>query len=149
MKNKVLILILFSLSLSPAFSNINEPENGLFENEKQVGKTDVTLNASANLTNGITYFELSVLNESKEGFYALKREYTDGRFVSVQFSKINTNTDNSPVIYHFKDEKISQEDFTYVLLRIVPESREFEVIKRWDYCYDKNEICPMDDLAAK
>ena len=149
MKNKVLILVFFSLSLSPVFSNINEPDNQLTENEKQVVKTNVILNATAILTNGITYFELCVLNDSKEGFYALKREYSDNRFISVQFSKINKNTDNSPVIYRFEDQKIPEEDFTYVLLRIVPESREFEVIKRWDYCYDKNEICPIDDLAVK
>jgi len=51
MKNKVLILILFSLSLSPVFSNINEPENTLFENQNQVVKTDVILYTSAKMTN--------------------------------------------------------------------------------------------------
>ena len=75
--------------------------------------------------------------------------YSDGRFVSVHFVKIQTNTINLPVIYRFEDQKVPEEDFIYVLLRIVPESREFEILKRWEYCYAKNEICPMEYLAIK
>ena len=149
MKSLALLLVLFSFNNSSVFSNINEADNPLSEKEKKVVKTDVILNTSGILTNGITYFELSVLNDSKEGFYALKREYSDGRFVSVQFTKINTNTNNLPVIYRFEDKKVPEEDVTYILLRIVPESREFEVIQKWEYCYDKNEICPIDYLAIK
>ena len=147
MKNTALIVLIVFVA-SSAFSNRNNTDDPLIKNGAPAAKSEALLNTSVVIANGIAFFELSVLNEATGGVYALKREFSDGRFVSVQLRKINTNTYNLPVVYTFEDRNVPKEDFTYVLLRIVPETRKFKVIQRWAYCCDRNEICPMDHLAT-
>lgn len=149
MKSLAFLLILIVFNISLVISSPLQVDNPLREKQERIIKTDVILNVSGIVTDGVAIFELSVLNDSKAGFYALKREFSDGRFESVELSKIIVNSNKLPVDYHFEDQNVPKEDFTYVLLRIVPKTREFEVLKRWEYCHAKEEICPADYLVLK
>ena len=87
-----------------------------------------------------------MLNESKDGFYSMVKEHANGEFESVDVRQMVANTINSPLLYSFSDEAISDMDVTYVLYRISDETIE---VQRWKYCVNEKQLCPDSMLASK
>ena len=106
-------------------------------------KRDSMVGLSYKMVNNVVYFKLKMLNESKDGFYSMVREFSDGSFESVDVRQTNANTVNVPILYCFIDKKVPSVDFTYVLRRI---SNEITEVSRWDYCSVKKQVCPVEPL---
>ncbi|MFT6243740.1 MAG: hypothetical protein ACJA0U_002195 [Salibacteraceae bacterium] len=141
MKNTIIILALLFIN-SPALfagSSSVDPSNSF--GDTGTIKRDSMVDISYKMINNKVYFKLTMINESKDGFYSMVREFGDGRFESVDIRKINANMISIPLLYCFVDEEIPSEDFKYVLRRISDEVTE---VSRWDYCSTNYEICPVE-----
>lgn len=143
MKNSILILAFLFVSLPALFaaSNLTDPVNDL-GNPNSV-KRDSMVGLSCQMVNNVVYFKLKMFNESKDGFYSMVREFSDGSFESVDIRQMNANTINLPILYCFVDREIPSVDFTYVLRRM---SDEITEVSRWDYCSTNKEICPVESI---
>lgn len=112
-------------------------------------KTIVSATASCN--NDEVYFQLELLDESDGVYFALKRQYSDGRFETVKYVRSNVIQPVAiglPTFQTLEDTDIPNEDFTYVLMRIVPADRTFSVIQKWQYCSDTHELCSEELFAS-
>ena len=79
------------------------------------------------------------MNESRDGYYSMVREFKNGTFESVDIRQMVANEINQPILYCFVDKEVPGVDFTYVLIRISDSTQE---VKRWNYCAETGVICP-------
>ncbi|MFT6503199.1 MAG: hypothetical protein ACJASQ_003332 [Crocinitomicaceae bacterium] len=146
MKNTIIILVLLFIN-SPALfagSSSVDPSN-TFGNPGTIAR-DSLVDISYKMINNKVYFKLTMINESKDGFYSMVREFGDGRVESVDIRQMNANMINVPLLYCFVDEEIPSVDFTYVLRRISDEVTE---VSRWNYCSTNDEICPVESIFGQ
>lgn len=108
-------------------------------------KRDVQVSLTGKYIQDMVYFNLRMLNESKDGFYSMVKEYANGEFVSVDVRQMIANTINSPLLYSFSDEEVPLEDVTYILYRISDNTVE---VDRWVYCAHEKKLCDADPLVA-
>lgn len=149
MKNTITYIAIFLASTTYAMANNDQtPTNG---NGAPVVENKTIVRATGECLNNKVHFELELMNESDEVYFALKREYADGRFETAKYVKVNNITpqvEDLPTFQNIEDENVPSEDFSYVLMRINPITRKFTVIQRWDYCSDTHELCTEEILAA-
>ncbi|MBL4862274.1 MAG: hypothetical protein JKY09_04550 [Crocinitomicaceae bacterium] len=146
MKKTSSFFALLILSTSLAFSGITGVDP--VTNDGTPIERNILVSSSETYQDNAIHIELTMLNELEEGVYALKREFEDGRFETVQLNKIIPNAGNIPVVHNFEDKAVPNEDFTYLLIRIYPQTKKFEVVKRWSYYSDRKEIWTEGVLAS-
>jgi hypothetical protein len=139
MKFVFFTLVLFTLGTAQASTEIFY--NILTEQVPPVAEKDMIMSTDAHSVQDEVHFDLIVLNESENVVYGLKREYVDGRFETAMYSKATSNPEDPFVTHNLKDSNVPEEDFTYVLMRIHQDTREFKVVGRWNYCHAEGEIC--------
>tara|TARA_B110000977_G_C10987471_1_gene458511 strand:- start:385 stop:837 length:453 start_codon:yes stop_codon:yes gene_type:complete len=140
-------ILLASTSLTMASNGITLTS----KNITQVVENKTIVSATGLCNNNEVHFHLELINESDEVYFALKREYSDGRFETVKYIKVgqvNLEEEDRSEFKTIHDYNVPNEDFTYVLMRIVPVERAFSVIQRWDYCSDTQELCREGVLAV-
>lgn len=100
--------------------------------------------------NDIAHIEVTVNGENEEVYYSLKRQFEDGRLESVQSIKITPNSDVSSAVSlcQFADNNVPHEDFSYVLMRINPTTKAFNVVQRWNYSAVTQSISSPDFMFA-
>lgn len=140
MKFALSFLTILTLCFSSAHAgnegdNIDEPNQ--IERDKQAG-------ISARCVQGAAYFKLLMLNESKDGVYTLVKEFPNGEKETLGVRYINANTIDSPLMYSFVDNELSDEDVIYVLYRITDET---VVVRYWQYCSDEKALCSNSLIA--
>lgn len=138
MKNAILIFALLFTSSTQLFAGSSSisPFDSV---EVQFDlKRDSMVDLSYRVIDRTVYFKLKMMNESKNGFYSMVREFKDGSFESVDIRQMVANEINQPIMYCFVDNAIPVVDFTYVLVRI---SDSTEEISRWSYCAETGQIC--------
>lgn len=140
MKHSVLVLLLlmFFVNFDLAAHN-NVP----YEIE-EAGKK--CIKASAGITNETVEISVTMTGDNTSGYYALKKSYSNGRFETVAYKKIEIS--DSPQTYHFKDENINSGDCTYVLMRIFPETKKFEVVEKWKFSAATKEVNQYDSVLS-
>jgi len=135
----IFALLIFTAPLSFAENGDSTQVTTSLDRDKQVS-------LEGKVSHNIVYFKLLMLNESKDGFYSMVKEHANGEFESVDVRQMVANTINSPLLYSFSDEAISDMDVTYVLYRISDETIE---VQRWKYCVNEKQLCPDSMLASK
>ncbi len=104
------------------------------------------IKASAGITNETVEISVTITGDNTSGYYALKKSYSNGRFETVAYQKIEIS--DSPQTYHFKDENINSGDCTYVLMRIFPETKKFEVVEKWKFSAATKEVNQYDSVLS-
>lgn len=143
MKNSIKYLAILFVTYS--FTMTNNEIGDLGAENKTI------VSATASCINDEVYFQLELLNESDGVYFALKRQYSDGRFETVKYVKSNTIHPIAIGQLTFQglvDSQVPNEDFTYVLMRIVPAEKIFSVIQKWHYCSETRELCSEELFAS-
>ena len=143
MKNTILIFGFLFIGLPVLFASSNITDSINDGGNPNSLKRDSMVSLSYKLVNDVAYFKLKMINESKDGFYTMVREFSDGSFESVDVRQMNANMINIPLLYCFVDKELPSVDFTYVLRRM---SDEITEISRWYYCSANDEICPVESI---
>ena len=104
------------------------------------------IKASAGITNETVEISVTMTGDNTSGYYALKKSYSNGRFETVAYQKIEIS--DSPQTYHFKDENINSGDCTYVLMRIFPDTKKFEVVEKWKFSAATKEVNQYDSVLS-
>ena len=139
MKFVILTLALFTLGMAQASSEVF---NSIQSDQiPPVAEKDMIMSKDAHSVQDEIHIELVVLNESENVVYGLKRKYTDGRFETAVYSKVTPDLEDPFATHKLKDTNVPEEDFTYVLIRIHQDTKEFKVVGRWDYCHEQGEVC--------
>lgn len=143
-KMKAIINILTILFLSVpmfSFAHNGEPEDG-----KEINSRDQQVELTWAVAEDRLYFKLNMLNESKDGFYALvKLDQTNGEFESIDITQMTANTINKPIMYSLVDKNIPDEDAVYVLYRVTDDKEE---VQSWRYCSQERSLCPWEASLA-
>lgn len=149
MKNSFKYIAVFFVCCSFSIGNNDiKATSGIDELEAE-NKTIVSATSSSD--NDEVYFQLESVNESEGVYFALKRQYPDGRFETVKYVPaipVNLVAEGLPTFQTIEDAQVPDEDFTYVMMRIVPADRTFAVLQKWTYCADTHEICTFEILAS-
>jgi hypothetical protein len=143
MKNFLKYLAILFVTCSFTLTN-NEIDDLGAENKTIV-------NATASFSKDEVYFKLELLGESDEVYFALKRQYPDGRFETVKYVRSKAIQPVAVGMSSFQlleDTHVPNEDFTYVLMSIDPAKRTFSVIQKWKYCSDTRELCSEELYAS-
>jgi len=105
--------------------------------EKSSLKTNVYISLTVRVLNDKAYFNLVMMNESKNGDYSLIRHNQDGSVTSIGLKRIIKNNINLPIQYSFVDKDLSDDYAFYELIRI---TNEVEHVQRWSYDIEGKNI---------
>ncbi len=145
MKKVFLLYLILIVGTSQGFSSLlfvgnDQAPDSVKAEAVPENELDKIVSIKARYFENRIFFNLLVLNETKNSVYSLVREFENGSFESVDVRNGYMNQINTPLLYSFVDKEIPNVDFTYALYRI---SKESVVLQKWKYCYEDNQLCPL------
>lgn len=139
MKNSLIIFALLVIGSPSLFAGSNSISSNDPVDLQSSSKRDSIVDLSCRMLDKNIYFKLKMMNESRDGYYSMVREFKNGTFEPVDIRKMVANEINQPILYCFVDKEVPGVDFTYVLIRISDSTQE---VMRWNYCAETDVICP-------
>lgn len=143
MYSKIALTISVLLITIIAFSNNNLVVENIDTEDIQ---RDVVVDLNAKVYGSKAYFNLVMLNESKNGVYSLVRFNSDSTLVSIGLIDAVPNKINQKLVYSFHDDELPNSDAQYVLYRLGDTS---EQLITWKYHKENNEVYESEPYTYK
>jgi len=99
----------------------------------------------------IVVVTLVMINELDVGSYFLERVLETGQREKIKTIKIIAASISKPTRYEFTDSKLSSENAIYTLYRVtksIKKVKKCEVVQKWKYQPNKDEVLTKSGLAT-